>query len=91
MTALTLQIAPQLAATLPHVARQAFRPKTGSLFRGSEQGLIVVSKKQGRTGLGISFADDESKTHSTYRMRESLREIHATHSRSIVTFYRGHQ
>ena len=32
-----------------------------------------------------------NKRNSTYLAGESHRETHATHSRSIVTFYRGHQ
>ena len=69
MAVLNLQIAPRLAATLPHVARQTFRLKTESLFRISEQGLIVLSKKQGRTGLLLSFAHDEfqKKQHLSNR------------------------
>jgi hypothetical protein len=69
MAVLNLQIAPQVAATLPHVARQTFRLKTKSLFRVSERDLIVVGKKQGRRGLLVSLVHDEfqNKQHLANR------------------------
>jgi hypothetical protein len=62
MVVLTLQIAPQPAAMLPHIAHQSFGLKTESLYRialpGQRAGPYRCQQKTGSNRLGNIFGDD---------------------------------
>jgi hypothetical protein len=84
--ALALQIAPQLAATLPYASRQAPRLETESLFQINEQGHAAICKDKTERAWEFPSPTMNLKTNCTYLTRGSHREIPAIHSVLLSTF-----